>query len=65
MFGVGAALEEDDDDLVEAQAAAIAATASERRERCLTGGGIGNRESGIETAGKREAVSLFELMADG
>src|SRR6478672_3164467 len=47
MFGVGA---EDDDDLVEAQAAAIAATASERRERCLTGG-IGNRESGIETAG--------------
>jgi len=41
MFGVGA---EDDDDLVEAQAAAIAATASERRERCLTGeSGIGNR----------------------
>src|SRR6478752_4313270 len=35
MFGVGAALEEEDD-LVEAQAAAIAATASERRERCLT-----------------------------
>jgi len=55
MFGVGAALEEDDD-LVEAQAAAIAATASERRERCLTGG-IGNRESGIgnRNCGKREA----------
>jgi len=61
MFGVGA---EDDDDLVEAQAAAIAATASERRERCLTGG-IGNRESGIETAGSGKRVSRFELMADG
>lgn len=53
MFGVGTALE-DDDDLVEAHAAAIAATASERRERCLTGG---NRELGIGTAGKREAGS--------
>src|SRR6476469_3361996 len=50
MFGVGAALEEEDDDLVEAQAAAIAGTASERRERCLTGG-IGNRESKLREAG--------------
>src|SRR5690349_5812265 len=39
MVGDGAALEDDEeDDLVEAQPAAITATASERRESCLTGG---------------------------
>jgi len=45
MFGDGAALEDDEeDDLVEAQPAAITATASERRESCLTGGiGSGKR----------------------
>jgi len=55
MFGEGA---EEDDDLAGAQAAAVAAAASERTERCLTGG-IGNRELGIGTAGKQW------LMADG
>jgi hypothetical protein len=46
MFGDGAALEDDEeDDLVEAQPAAITATASERRESCLT------RESGIGIGG--------------
>jgi len=47
MFGEGA---EEDDDLAGAQAAAVAATASERTERCLTGG-IGNRESGKRRVG--------------
>jgi len=46
MFGDGA---EEDDDLAGAQAAAVAATASERTERCLTGGigesGIGKKAS--------------------
>jgi hypothetical protein len=46
MFGDGA---EEDDDLAGAQAAAVAATASERTERCLTGG-IGNREKGESVA---------------
>jgi len=44
MFGEGA---EEDDDLVGAQAAVVAATASERTERCLTGGiGSGKRNEG-------------------
>jgi len=51
MFGDGA-VEDDVDDDAHA-AAAAAANAIERGERCLTRG-IGNREWGIGTAGKRE-----------